>query len=529
LLAYQSGGNLFDTVKGNLHFTAYISEDKKLPEKLLNFKKEIVPLLKEYTAKSDNRFSSEFLEPEANGGEVAQQIARDFGFQPMAVGLFDPNRFYFHLTLRKDDQIVQIPLGNLEKEDFRMALESGIKRFASGFTKSVAMVLPASDPQMARFGMGGPQFMQLEQILNADLNVKREDLTDGAVDSDADVLLLVAPKELDEKQLFAVDQFLMRGGTVIAATSPFSASFNRNSLSMQRYKSGLEKWLSHHGLTVEEKLVLDPQNSAFPIPVLRQAGGFQFRELRMIDYPYFADIRSDGLNRENSISSSLNQLTMAWASPIVVDGSKNAKRNITELLYSSDKSWLSSSVNVMPQITQPGVSSFHPEGEQKRQLMGVISQGRFDSYFADKESPLLASEAPEKTEEEGGDVQPENTIISSVIKHSPESGRIILFASNDFLRDQVTQLLSSSIGSQYLGGLELAANALDWSLEEQELLSIRSRGHFNRTLPPMEQDAQLFWESINYLMAIVMLGMLALLHRYRQRQRNRNYSESLAV
>jgi len=529
LLAYQSGGNLFDTVRGNLSFTAFVSADEKLPQQLASFKGEMQKVLDAYAGKSDGQFRTQILEPEADNGKIAQQIARDYGFQPMMASLFDRKQFYFYLTLSKDDQVVQIPLGDLKRESFRQALESGIKRFASGFTKTVALVAPAVDPQMARFGMAGPQFMQLEQMLGVDLNIKREELSDGSVDSDADLLLLLAPKALDEKQLFAVDQFLMRGGTVIAATAPFSANLSRNNLSMQRHNSGLEEWLKHHGLTIEEQLVLDPQNSAFPIPVIRQAGGFQFRELRMIDYPYFADVRSSGLNRDNSITSGLNQLTMAWASPITVDEVKNAKRSVTELLHSSEQAWLSNSLNVMPQVTRQGISGFQPQGEQKAQLMGVISQGRFDSFFADKESPLLASEEAENREEKEGEEKSESTTISSVIKHSPESGRIILLASNDFLRDQVMQLLSSTVGSQYLGGLELAANALDWSLEEQGLLSIRSRGHFNRTLPPMEQDSQLLWESINYLMAIVMLGILALVHRYRKRQRMRSYYESLMV
>jgi ABC-2 type transport system permease protein len=526
LLAYQSGGNLFDTVKGNLDFTAYLSADEKLPKQLVDYKTQIKKVLDEYTKQSGGRFNSRIIEPEADGGKVAQQIARDYGFQPMVAGLFDSNRFYFYLTLGKSNQMIQIPLGDLTADSFRLALESGIKRFASGFTKTLALVTPPVDHQMARFGMGGPQFMQLEQVLNTNLNVKHEDLSDGTVDSEADALLLAAPKALDMKQLFAVDQFLMRGGTVIAATSPYSANLERNNLSLVRHESGLKEWLKHHGLTIEEKLVLDPRNSAFPVPVMRQVGGLQFRELRMVDYPYFPDLRSDSLSRESAITSGLNQLSMAWVSPISIDREKNAKRSITELLQSSEQSWLSGSMDIMPKVDRQGMSAFLPEGERNKQLLGAISQGRFESYFADKDSPLLASE--EKEDSESKEEQSKSTTIGSVIKHSPESARIILFASNDFLRDKVMSFLSSTAGSQYLGGVELMANTLDWSLEEQGLLSIRSRSHFNRTLPPLDQDTQIFLESINYLLTIAMLGLLALAHHYYRRTRLRRYYENLA-
>ncbi|MFW2373416.1 MAG: Gldg family protein [Gammaproteobacteria bacterium] len=528
LLAYQSGGNLFDTVKGELSFTAYVSANNKLPKQLVDFKNNIQTVLDDLSQKANGRLKTEFIEPEANTGKVAEQIARDYGFKPMVASLFDANRFYFYLTLRQGEQLVQIPLGDYTAANFELALESAIKRFASGFTKTVAWVSPETDPQMARLGMPGSQFNHLEQALSAELNIKREDLTDGSVDSEADVLLLTSAKDLDNKQLFAVDQFLMRGGTMIAATSPYSARLNRNQLNMQRHNSGLQPWLQHHGLKIEEQLVMDPQNSAFHIPVTRQVGSFRFQELRMIDYPYFADIRDAGLNRDNPITSGLNQLTMAWASPITIDTEKNVQRQITQLLHSSSQAWLSNSLNVMPQIDASGRTSFRPANDRGNYLLGAVSQGRFSSYFKDQQSPML-TESENENPVGDNDHESANNIITSVIEHSPESARIILFASNDFLNDQVIQLLSSSSGNLYLEGIQMMANSLDWSLEEQGLLSIRSRGHFNRTLPPMEQAQQLIWETGNYIMAIVMLIAVAAVQQFRHRRRNRYYSETLAV
>jgi ABC-2 type transport system permease protein len=523
LVAYQSGGNLFDTVKGNLNFTAYISADDKLPQKLVEYKAAIQKTLLDYEKQANGRLNVQFKEPEANGGQVAKQILQDYGFKPMMASLLDNQRFYFYLTLGQKDQIVRLPLGDMSADGFKLALDSGIKRFATGFTKTVALVAPPSSPGMARFDMSSDQFNQLRQFLGADLKVKDEDLKDGQVDSEADVLLLAAPKQLDDKQLFAVDQFLMRGGTVIAATSPFSSSLTRSSLSMTRTSSGLDDWLQHNGVKVEPKLVLDPQNSAFPVPVTRQVGAFRFQEMRMLDYPYFAQLRADGLNQHNPITSDLDHLTMAWASPISIDQAKNSQRQVIELLHSSDQSWTSSSLNIMPQIGPDGQSRYTPEGKRGSQLLGAVVQGRFDSYFAGKDSPLLAAGSKDDKDNNS------TPVVSSVIEHSPESARIILFSSNDFLSDQVMQLIGSSNGSRYLGGLQLAANTVDWALEDQGLLSIRSRGHFNRTLPPMKPNQQLFWESTNYVLAVVLLVLLAVWQGYQRRQRARRYAESLAV
>lgn len=532
LNSYQAGGNLFNTVKGKLVFNAYVSADKALPDALVKFRKTVTTVAKRMQDKSQGRLAVNFIDPDADGGKVGKQIADDYGLQPMAASLLSDQRFYFYLTLSKDDQIVQIPLDDLSEESLQRNMEAGIKRFASGFTKTVALVSPTVNPQMGQFGMGGARFTQLEKFLGAELNVQQEDLSDGQVSGEADILLLLSPKDLNEKQLFAVDQFLMQGGTVIAATSPFAASLTPRSLTLQQQNSGLSGWLAHNGLSMEKKLVLDPQNAAFPLPVTRNIGGFQLQELRMLDYPYFIDIRSKGLNAENPITADLPQLTMAWASPISVDSKKQGQRTLTELLHSSAQSWLSGSTDIMPRIDQNGLSTFKPEGNTGEQLLGVISAGRFDSYFAGKPSPLLNQEQA-KTDTDSTDTKAkqdnENSPrISGVIEHSPESARIILFSSNDFLSDQVIQIAGSSNRSEYLNSLQLIANTVDWSLEDAGLLSIRARGHFNRTLPPLEHSSQLFWEYLNYALAALALGLIALLQRQRQKARQRNYLHRLA-
>ena len=370
-------------------------------------------------------------------------------------------------------------------------------------------------------------------FLGTELNVKNEDLSDGSVSGEADILVLAAPKELDEKQLFAVDQFLMKGGTVIAATSPYQASLSNRSISLQKQDSGLEKWLEYYGLSIENQLVLDPQNSAFPIPVTRNVGGLQFQDIRMLDYPYFVNVRGDGLNQDNLITSELPQATIAWASPIKVDADRQGQRKLTELLRSSDDAWLSNSFDIMPKISEQGVSAFSPDGEKGAQLLGLVSQGRFDSYFAGKTSPLIAAtenDQPAKAAEstDPDDSKKASLQITSVIERSPESARIILFSSNDFLRDLVLQMAGNAQQTDYLNTLQMAANAVDWSLEDSGLLSIRSRGNFNRTLPPMEQSSQMFWGYLNYGLAAFALIAIALFERRKRHLKQLRYFQLLA-
>ncbi len=531
LKSYQAGGNLFDTIEGNVTFNAYISDEKSLPNELQAFKSDIERVLEINRALAGDQLQINFLQPEANNGKVAQQIQTQYGFQPMTTNLFSNESFYFYLTLAKGEQIVQIPLEDMTEDSFKRNFDAALKRFSSGFTKTVAMVRPATNPQLAQYGMAGAQFNQLESFLGAELNVISEDLSDGIVTGEADILLLLSPKDLNETSVFAVDQFLMQGGTVIAATSPYSAQLTQRNMMLQDHNSGLDDWLKHHGISIDKSLVLDPQNAAFPVPVTRNVGAFSVQEIRMLDYPYFVDVRGDGLNEDNLITGDVPQVTMAWASPIRIDEEKNAQRAVTPLIHSSNSAWLSSSKNIMPTIEGGKLAQFSPSGDTDRHLLGAITEGEFNSYFTGKPSPLLVKEQNGDPEENDNatETSEQPFALDSVIEKSSSAARIIVFSSNDFLRDQVVGMLGSATGSQYLNSLQLAANTVDWSLEDVGLLSIRSRGHFNRTLPPMEKSEQQFWEYLNYGFAALALVAIALIQRLRSKRQQRHYQQLMTA
>jgi ABC-2 type transport system permease protein len=466
-----------------------------------------------------------FIEPEYRGGDVARQIVDQWGFKPMVMSQGDDREFFFYLTLADTRQVVQLPTEDFDPTAFRLTLDAGLKRFASGFTSTVALVLPPVNQQMAQYHMGGPTFNNLERVITQDYSIRLEDLSDGAVTPEADILAVVAPHQLDEKSIFAIDQFLMRGGTVILATSPFTAEISGGQLRMHDYNSGLQDWLAHHGIEIGNTLVLDEQSASFPSPVTRREGDYEFRDVQMIDYPYFIDLRPPGLAPQHPITGNLPQLTMAWASPITV--SQADGRRVTELLESSTNFWLSDSMDIMPSLGPDGLSSFRPKKPaenataQAVEDLGLIVQGRFDSFFADKSHPLnSAGQDPQMYTGPG---------ITSLIQHSPESARIVLYASNDFMDDQILNVQVTASGTQYLGPLELFMNTLDWALQDDQLLQIRSRAHFNRTLPPMERHAQVLIEYFNYGLAVLWLVLLAIAHWLRKIMRRRHYAKGLAL
>ena len=529
---YQAGGELFAAVNKPLSFTAYLSDSSKLPAQLQQFATDINSVLDKLAVEAGDKLQRQTLDPDANGGELAQQLANDYGISPLVTGLLDPNPFYFHLLLGDGEQLVQIPLDDFSAESFERNFSAAVKRFASGYRKTVALVAPAANP----YG-GGASFSQLQQYLGDELNVKTEDLTDGSVVSDADILLLAAPDKLDDKALFAVDQFLMQGGTVLLASSPYSADFSGRSLNLKTVQSGLADWLAHHGINQQNTLVLDKQSAALPLPVTRDLGGFRVQEVRMLDYPYFIDVRQSGLNTEHPATASLQQLTLNWASPLSIDAEKNSARKVTELIHSSNRAWLSDSTEVLPPLNQYGELSFTPQGEPQSYLLGAVVEGEFSSYFAGKDSPLLVAADDANKDAAAEENAAQNTAeaadepalsVSSVLSRSPSSARLIVLSSNDFISDTALQLSGAASGVQDIAALQLIANTLDWALDDAALTSIRARGQFNRTLLPMDEGSQQFWEYLNYGLALLLLAGLILLQRSLQKRRQLAWLKQLA-
>ena len=64
-------------------------------------------------------------------------------------------------------------------------------------------------------------------------------------------------------------------------------------------------------------------------------------------------------------------------------------------------------------------------------------------------------------------------------------------------------------------------------MEDRGLLTIRSRGHFSRTLEPMARSQQLTWEYANYGLAAVGLLLVFVLYRQTRRQAQARYSRIL--
>jgi ABC-2 type transport system permease protein len=289
--------------------------------------------------------------------------------------------------------------------------------------------------------------------------------------------------------------------------------------------SGLANWLGGFGLTLGKGLVMDRQSGALPIPIDRNVGGVTVQEIALARYPYIVDVRGAGLNATTPITSSLGDIEVPWAAPITVDEAKNARRHVSVLLRSSAQSWLSDSVDLLPDYQHYPDSGFATGEPRSPRALAVMLEGGFDSGFKDRKSPLLDAQAatppappkPGEPPKPPDNATPAASGFGSVIQHSPDSARLILVASNAIFTDQASGLISEVLGSRYTKATEFAQNVIDWSLEDQGLLAIRSRDRFARTLEPLDRRAEQTIEALNYAAALGALGLVWLANRQRRR------------
>ena len=526
---FQSLDAVFATIDKPMELVAVIS-GQTLPAAFEELPGRIRTVAAKLAQESDGKLKFLEIDPDQTPGLDRQTIRDQYEIEPMALSFFAEDSFYLHLLLKVGDKTDHIYLrGDMSEADLSREVEAVLKRHGTGFMKTIAFWTPAATPAGIAMMRQTPadQYQTFRQVIAQNYNIVRADLTTGRVNGNVDLLLLAAPQNLTDKERLAVDQFLMRGGAVVALAGRYSLDLNQASQSLQvkEISNGLDTLLAHYGITVDKSMVMDSHNEPFPVPVSRDLGGFTVQEIKQIPYPFFVDVRTDGMDEKSPAVANLPAVTMHWVSPLIIDPEKNKGRKVANLLRSSPDSWLHESTDIQPDFDRFPQNGFAVGDDRMSQNLAVTVQGTFSSFFADKPDPRLIKDeevipAADGSTPDPKTPKPPEDLPEPLLKKSTQSARLVVVGSADFVNDTVIGI-SRSIGQdRYLNGLEFLQNIVDWSVEDDDLLAIRSRGQHARLLAPMERKLQTFWEWLNYGLAL--LSLLAVsLYASRRRRRER--------
>jgi ABC-2 type transport system permease protein len=489
---FQSVESVLAALPSPAEVTLYVTP-KTLPPDLASVPVTITQVAGEIATASNGHLTFQTIDPDAPGSPVTRQdLYNQYGIRPLMASFFSAQDYYLHMIVRVGDKVaLSYPSPGMTAADVRSDIETALKRVSSGFLKVVGLWTPPSQPTQDIFGqMQQPlsSWDQIAQALGEEYEVRDVDLTSGTVPPDIDVLFLVGPQGLSDDARWAIDQYLMRGGSVIVAGGNYGVQLDpyMGGLALAPLSGGVQDLLKAYGVEVQQALVLDSQNEPFPVVVERNVGGSAVQQVMQIPYPFFVDVRQDAMAANNPIVANLPMVTLNWVSPISVSPGLNA----TILLRSSADSWTTSDTNIQPDFDTYPDLGFPSGAREGGYPLAVAVQGTFTSAFQEK-LPL-----------------PTTQMSTTLIPASPDTARLVVIGSAHFLDDFVFQVSQSFSGERYINSLKLAQNAVSWATEDTDLLSIRSRGTFARVLKPMTEAEQQGWEIGNLLLALVMLVVI---------------------
>ncbi|HMV65535.1 MAG TPA: Gldg family protein [Myxococcota bacterium] len=487
----------FTTVEGVMSdlpaqatLTAYVTR-ATLPEEF----KEVPDIIKkigdELAGKSGGKLVFQEIDP---GDDEArkEELFKKYGVRPLAVDLFATQTFYLDLLLTMGEEVQRLsPRGEVKDADLRKGIESALKRLAPGQLTTVGLLTeipeaPPPNPQIPpQFQPPPPRpdYQVLAQVLGDTYEIENIDATAAQIPDTVDVLVIGKPGAMSDELRFAVDQYLMRGGRVIALAGSNKISVDRTGLSATAQDKGLAEMLETWGVKVIDGFVLDERNAAFPRPVRRPGIPVPFIELA--PYPFFPDVRQDGFAKGSPVVAGLVNLTAAWASPLEIKPIEGV--TATAVALTSDKSWTYTGTDLNPPT---------PGAERKAQPIVVAATGTFPSFFTTRPNPTFRGE--------GGT----GDATGRTIKQSLPDARLAVVGSSEMVSDLLLQLASQPGGEVHRGNLQLLQNLIDWSTEDTDLLEIRSAGAFARTLEPMEEaDRNMYMYGQYFLALILTLGV----------------------
>ena len=506
---FQSNESIFAALPAPMEFTLYASDG--IPDDWAEVPARVRTAAQAIVTDSDGKFVFTEVDPKSDPG-VAEQIYQAYGIRPLAVDLFGRNTFFLDGIVKQGDRVERVVLrGDVTENDVGTAIDAAIRRVTPGQTKTVAIlteipVPPPPNPQIPpQFQPPPPQpdYQSLRQLLSDDYNVEEANLDEGEVNAAVDVLIVGKPGALTDKQRFAIDQFLMRGGKVVAMAGSKAIGIGQQGLEVNDVGPSLNEMLAAWGVEVGAPMAMDPQNAPFPMPVQERRGPFTVQKIQMLDYPFFADIRSDGM-AEHAMLTGINNVTTPWASPLTVKGGEGIES--TTLLKTSPGTWLNTDGNINPDFGKWPDKGFGPSGSEDRRVVAAALSGAFPSFFADRPSPLFEGDASA----DGADA------TGRTIKQAMPDARLVVFGSSEVVSDLMLNIASQG-GEMHKANLQLLRNAVDWSVEDTDLLQIRTSGAFARTLRPIDDDEASLWELMQYALAALLLFFVGVMPRQRRR------------
>lgn len=446
-------------------------------------------LLAQYRRIAGGKIRLEVIDPEPFSKQEDRALAYGLHGVPLGNGNSD---FYFGLVgTNSTDQQQVIPFFAPDRADFlEYDVTKLVYELAHPKHKVIGLLsaLPMQTRSQGSFGpaRGQPTLVLEEMQQQFTVHPLAPDI--GKIPADIDVLMLVRPRDLSVRTLYAVDQFVMRGGHALVFVDPYAEADPRGpygSLGSGRKssQSTVEKLLESWGVR------LVPGKVAGDIRLAEKVRFTQASRTLTTDYPVWMDLQQGDLDHQDLVTANLADVVVA--TPGVLSVEKAAGTRVRPLLETTPDA-MEFDAKQLGVTTDPEnlVRRYRPGG--KRLMLAARITGEVKTAFPGGPPPApgtgaagahagtAASPNPTASGAAAADKQPRPLAASR------GDVNVIVVADTDLLRDrfwaQVQNFFGSRIAIPNAANGSLVINALDNLTGSNELISIRSRGGYTRPL-----------------------------------------------
>ena len=442
----------------------YVSQGEAVPVQLRGFAQRVEDLVREFKSVAGSNLVVERYNPRPDSEE--EDAAQLDGIEPQQ--LFSGEQFYPGVAVNQLDRKQSIPAISPQRERLlEYDLVRAIARVGATERPKIGLMagLPVLGERFNPFTRQSSEPWVLANELKREFEVKEVPLTAKEIDKDLNVLLLIHPRDVPPSTEYALDQFVMRGGKLIAFVDPY-AYFDQGptmpGMPPMPSSSTLPTLFKAWGLNMEPgKVIADV--------VFGSGGGARYT-------PTVLSLNRTAFSRDDIVTGQIETLLYAFGGAFELKLPENLKA--TELVKSSPNSMLVDAMNATKSGDE-ATRAFKPSGNAM--ALALRLTGKFKTAF-----PEGLKEDEKKPAAQG----------TPALRESPENS-VIVVADVDMLADGAAVDVQDVFGRKIVvpsnGNLAFALGMVEQFAAGDELISLRSRAASFRPLTvvrELEAEAQ---------------------------------------
>ena len=456
------------------------SSSAEMPMALKTYAQQVGNLLQEYARAGGGNLVVEEYDPKPDSD--AEEWAQRYGIEPQTGGNPFGAGIYFGVVAVCGDR--EETLGVLSPRT-ESTLEYDLTRLVTrvawperpvvGVMTSLPDVLGGqANPMMMQMGQRPPQGWAAFSELAKDYDVRAIDPDAEKIDDDVKTLVLVHAKNLSDKALYAIDQFVLRGGKLVACVDPFSIKDMQTSRQSANPMMGgmggdgpstLGKLFDAWGVTYEEGKIACDLEAATKLS--NGQGGAESN-------PAFLSLGAANMAKGDLLVADLTNVMFPFAGALAYE-KKDMDLTFEPVITTSMENACTTD---KMSLQYGGMKDMVPDG--KARVLAARLSGTFKTAYP---------KGPDGTND-----------VSQAL--SEGKGNVIVFADSDFLADDFcVRMMRTPFGSipQLINeNLMLFSNVIEQFAGREELIGVRSRGASDRpftVVNELEAEATKKWQA----------------------------------